>query len=86
MVSVVPAGLTRLFQHPVLDWNLFSTKQQPLTDREVRTDATTLRYIQAQRHLKVQSSGFDLKKTTHSSAGFGKVLWDVTSLVQVQVS
>lgn len=37
LVSVVPAGLTRLFQHPTLDWNLFSTRQQPLTDREVRT-------------------------------------------------
>lgn len=36
LVSVVPAGLTRLFQHPTLDWNLFSTRQQPLTDREVR--------------------------------------------------
>jgi len=42
MVSVVPAGLTRLFQHPVLDWNLFSTKQQPLTDREVRADVVTM--------------------------------------------
>lgn len=36
LVSVVPAGLTRLFQHPTLDWNLFSARQQPLTDREVR--------------------------------------------------
>jgi hypothetical protein len=35
MTSVVPAGLTRLFQHPTLDWNLFSTKQQQLTEREV---------------------------------------------------
>lgn len=35
LVSVVPAGLTRLFQHPTLDWNLFSTNQQALTDREV---------------------------------------------------
>jgi hypothetical protein len=35
MTSVVPAGLTRLFQHPTLDWNLFSTKQQQLTNREV---------------------------------------------------
>jgi len=31
----VPAALTRLFQHPVLDWNLFSTKQMPLKDRKV---------------------------------------------------
>jgi hypothetical protein len=37
MVSVVPAGLTRLFQHPTLDWNLFSTNQHALTDREVGT-------------------------------------------------
>eukprot|EP00883_Tetradesmus_obliquus_P005556 jgi/Sobl393_1/15988/SZX66469.1 len=35
MTSVVPAGLTRLFQHPTLDWNLFSTKQQELANREV---------------------------------------------------
>jgi hypothetical protein len=35
MTTVVPAGLTRLFQHPTLDWNLFSTKQQQLTHREV---------------------------------------------------
>lgn len=35
MTSVVPAGLTRLFQHPTLDWNLFSSKQKQLTDREV---------------------------------------------------
>lgn len=33
--TVVPAALTRLFQHPTLDWNLFSQKQQQLTDREV---------------------------------------------------
>eukprot|EP00775_Hariotina_reticulata_P009838 gene9838-9997_t len=35
ITTVVPAGLTRLFQHPTLDWNLFSTKQQQLTEREV---------------------------------------------------
>lgn len=46
LVSVVPAGLTRLFQHPTLDWNLFSTRQQPLTDREVRClqPSTVLRH------------------------------------------
>eukprot|EP00878_Enallax_costatus_P001969 GHUV01002133.1.p1 GENE.GHUV01002133.1~~GHUV01002133.1.p1 ORF type:complete len:615 (+),score=207.39 GHUV01002133.1:83-1927(+) len=33
--TVVPAALTRLFQHPTLDWNLFSQKQQQLSDREV---------------------------------------------------
>ncbi|KAF8065553.1 alkJ [Scenedesmus sp. PABB004] len=35
LTSVVPAGLTRLFQHPTLDWNLFSARQQQLSDREV---------------------------------------------------
>jgi len=34
----VPAGLTRLFQAPeTLDWNLFSTRQNQLKDREVRS-------------------------------------------------
>lgn len=35
--TVVPAALTRLFQHPKLDWNLFSQKEQKLSDREVST-------------------------------------------------
>lgn len=31
----VPAGLTRLFKHPVLDWGLMSKTQQQLGAREV---------------------------------------------------
>jgi hypothetical protein len=31
-----PAGLARLFRHPVLDWNLFSALQPRLDHREVR--------------------------------------------------
>jgi hypothetical protein len=33
--TIVPAGLMRLFQHPKLDWNLFSTKQQHMNEKEV---------------------------------------------------
>ncbi|KAL6758730.1 GMC oxidoreductase-domain-containing protein [Haematococcus lacustris] len=31
----VPAGIARLFRHPVLDWGLNSSTQKPLTSREV---------------------------------------------------
>lgn len=31
----MPAALARLFNHPTLDWNLYSTLQQPLKDRKV---------------------------------------------------
>lgn len=32
----VPAGITRLFKHPVMDWALNSLTQKQLTDKEVR--------------------------------------------------
>ncbi|KAI8470464.1 MAG: GMC oxidoreductase-domain-containing protein [Monoraphidium minutum] len=35
METRVPAGLTRLFRHPSLDWNLFSSLQPALEHREV---------------------------------------------------
>uniref|UniRef100_A0A7S0S699 Glucose-methanol-choline oxidoreductase N-terminal domain-containing protein n=1 Tax=Chlamydomonas leiostraca TaxID=1034604 RepID=A0A7S0S699_9CHLO len=31
----IPAGLTKLFRHPTLDWGLFSVNQKPLDKREV---------------------------------------------------
>lgn len=31
----VPAGLTRLFKNPTLDWNLDTTKQPSMSDREM---------------------------------------------------
>lgn len=31
----VPAALTRLFAHPVLDWGLKSVQQRSMTEREV---------------------------------------------------
>jgi hypothetical protein len=34
--TTVPAALSKLFKHPTLDWNLFSTLQKRL-DKEVRT-------------------------------------------------
>jgi len=35
-VIKAPVGLTRLFNHPVLNWNIDSTKQKELQEREVR--------------------------------------------------
>lgn len=33
----MPAGITRLFKHPVLDWGLNTLLQPQLSTREVRT-------------------------------------------------
>lgn len=33
----VPAGISRLFAHPVLDWGMSSLTQQQLIAREVRS-------------------------------------------------
>jgi hypothetical protein len=37
----VPAGLSRLFKHPVLDWGLMTKTQQSLFSREVRNAVVT---------------------------------------------
>lgn len=34
-LAQVPAGLTRLFKNPTLDWNLDTTKQPAMSDREM---------------------------------------------------
>jgi hypothetical protein len=34
----VPAGLTRLFRHPTLDWGLMSMTQRKVNSREVGAD------------------------------------------------
>lgn len=38
----VPAGLTRLFKHPVLDWGLHSVNQKQLAARDVSCCIYTL--------------------------------------------
>lgn len=37
MEVAVPAGITRLFAHPVLDWGMRSLTQKQLVAREVST-------------------------------------------------
>jgi len=43
--TAVPAALTRLFAHPVLDWGLQTINQKTLTDREVRVKASALLWL-----------------------------------------
>ena len=44
----VPAGLTRLFKHPVLDWGLMSRTQQNLYAREVSSICVPIFYFFSQ--------------------------------------